>query len=100
MTTDAVYPPATGCASIRSPAGTSITRQRPTRSSRGDAAVDLVFAYIDPGSGSLLIQALIAGLVAIPIFFRNQIGRAVRAIRGPRDDASAPVQRDEASRAD
>jgi hypothetical protein len=45
--------------------------------------MELVFAYIDPGSGSLLIQAVIAGLVAVPIFFRHQIRRAVRALRGP-----------------
>jgi hypothetical protein len=38
-------------------------------------------AYIDPGSGSLIIQAVIAGLVAIPFFFRQQIGRFVRAVR-------------------
>jgi len=44
--------------------------------------MELVFAYIDPGSGSLVIQALIAGLVAAPIFFRKQISRFVRAIRG------------------
>jgi len=47
--------------------------------------MDLVFAYIDPGSGSLVIQALIAGLVAIPIFFRRHIARAVNAIRGESD---------------
>jgi hypothetical protein len=44
--------------------------------------MELVFAYIDPGSGSLVIQALIAGLVAIPIFFRSQIGKLVRSLRG------------------
>jgi len=44
--------------------------------------MDLLFAYIDPGSGSLVIQALIAGLVALPIFFRHQISRAIRVIRG------------------
>lgn len=44
--------------------------------------MELVFAYIDPGSGSLLIQALIAGLVAIPIFFRKQIARALSLLRG------------------
>lgn len=44
--------------------------------------MDFVLAYIDPGSGSLVIQALIAGLVAVPIFFRNQIARAVRMLRG------------------
>ena len=40
-----------------------------------------LLAYIDPGSGSLIIQAVIAGLVAIPFFFRQQIGRVVRAVR-------------------
>jgi len=46
-------------------------------------------AYIDPGSGSLIIQAVIAGLVAIPFFFRQQIGRFVRAVR--RTDATEPA---------
>lgn len=41
-----------------------------------------VLAYIDPGSGSLIIQAVIATVVAIPFFFRTQIGRIVRAVRG------------------
>ena len=39
-------------------------------------------AYIDPGSGSLIIQVAIATLVAIPIFFRTQIGRIVNRFRG------------------
>jgi hypothetical protein len=38
-------------------------------------------AYIDPGSGSLIIQGVIAAVVAIPFFFRHQIGRFVRAVR-------------------
>lgn len=42
-------------------------------------------AYIDPGSGSLIIQALIATIVAVPFFFRTQIARAVRILRS-RDD--------------
>jgi hypothetical protein len=60
--------------------------------------MELFFAYIDPGSGSLIIQALIAGLVAVPIFFRHQISRFLRALRGgeektpgtlaPTDDSS------------
>ena len=40
-----------------------------------------LIAYIDPGSGSLIIQAVIATLVAIPFFFRQQISRAVRRFR-------------------
>lgn len=47
--------------------------------------MESIFAYIDPGSGSLIVQALIAGIVALPIFFRHQIRRAVRAFRGPRE---------------
>ncbi len=41
----------------------------------------MIFAYIDPGSGSLIIQALIAGLVAIPIFFRAQLVNGVNAVK-------------------
>jgi hypothetical protein len=41
-----------------------------------------LLAYIDPGSGSLIIQALIATVVAIPFFFRHHIGRLVRSVRG------------------
>ncbi len=41
-----------------------------------------VFAYIDPGSGSLIIQALIATVVAVPFVLRQQIGRMVRRLRG------------------
>ena len=40
-----------------------------------------LLAYIDPGSGSLIIQAVIATIVAVPFFFRQQIGRFVRAVR-------------------
>jgi hypothetical protein len=41
----------------------------------------VVFAYLDPGSGSIIIQALIAGLVAIPVVFRRQVARGARAAR-------------------
>ncbi len=44
-----------------------------------------VLAYIDPGSGSLIVQAAIAAVIAVPIFFRTQIGRIVRARRGSKD---------------
>ena len=32
-------------------------------------------AYIDPGSGSLIIQGAIASIVAAAVFFRGQIAR-------------------------
>ena len=43
--------------------------------------MDHFLAYIDPGSGSLIIQAAIATIVAIPFFFREQIGRLARVVR-------------------
>jgi hypothetical protein len=52
--------------------------------------VSEVLAYIDPGSGSLIIQVVIATLVAIPIFFRSQIGRIVNRFRG-RTEVQAPA---------
>lgn len=47
-----------------------------------------LLAYIDPGSGSLLLQALLAGLLSIPFFFRRTIGDAWHKLRG---DAKAEV---------
>jgi hypothetical protein len=44
-------------------------------------------AYIDPGSGSLIIQVVIATMVAIPIFFRTQIARLMNAARGRKGEA-------------
>jgi hypothetical protein len=36
--------------------------------------------YIDPGAGSLIVQATIAALLSIPYFLRHQISRAVRSL--------------------
>jgi len=41
----------------------------------------LLFAYIDPGAGSLVIQAIIATIVSIPFFFRNAIRSTVARLR-------------------
>jgi hypothetical protein len=45
----------------------------------------MIFAYIDPNSGSLVIQAVIAAMVAIPFFFRRQLARATRVLRRDRE---------------
>jgi hypothetical protein len=45
--------------------------------------------YIDPGAGSMVIQAALAAALAIPFFFRTQISRAVqrfRDLRGSQDE--------------
>jgi hypothetical protein len=52
------------------------------------------FAYIDPGSGSLLLQALLAALLAVPFIFRRTIGGFWHRLRGdaePEESASAEV---------
>jgi hypothetical protein len=41
-----------------------------------------LFAYIDPGSGSLLLQAILAAIISIPFFFRRTIGGALSRLRG------------------
>ena len=52
-------------------------------------------AYIDPGSGSLIIQAAIAAAIAVPVFLRSQIARAFRALR--RSNGSQPSGGDDAT---
>lgn len=47
----------------------------------------MFLGYVDPGSGSLVIQAVIAGLLAAPFFLRRQLARVVAAVR--RDEGSA-----------
>ena len=52
----------------------------------------LVFAYIDPGAGSLVIQAIIATLVSIPFFFRKTVRSVVDRLRRspkPSDEAGS-----------
>ena len=50
------------------------------------------FLYIDPGAGTMVIQAALAALVAVPFFFRTQVTRAIqrlREIRGRAHDESS-----------
>jgi len=53
----------------------------------------LPLAYIDPGSGSLIIQVAIATLVSIPVIFRAQVARGVRAIRRDKGPATETMPR-------
>jgi len=39
-------------------------------------------AYIDPGAGSMLLQVIVAGLLAVPFFFRRVITDAWHRVRG------------------
>lgn len=42
----------------------------------------MILLYIDPGAGSMLIQAVLAGLLAVPFFFRTQVSRLLHKLRG------------------
>jgi hypothetical protein len=42
----------------------------------------MVLLYIDPGAGSMLIQAVLAGLLAVPFMFRAAIARGIHRFRG------------------
>ena len=51
----------------------------------------MIFLYIDPGAGSLVIQALIAAVVSIPFFVRTKLRDGMRWIRRDRSgDATDP----------
>jgi hypothetical protein len=41
----------------------------------------IIFTYIDPGSGSILLQFLFASAVGAVIYFRKFIGGIVRSMR-------------------
>jgi hypothetical protein len=41
-----------------------------------------LLAYIDPGSGSLFIQAVIATVLVAPFFLRSQIRKGLDRLRG------------------
>jgi hypothetical protein len=51
------------------------------------------FAYIDPGSGSLLIQAIVAAVISVPFFFRRNIGALVQRVRGSHGGKTTPTQK-------
>ena len=53
-------------------------------------------AYIDPGSGSLIIQGAIATIVAGAVFFRGQIARLLPG-RGDHDESTTSTTTPSAS---
>jgi hypothetical protein len=50
-----------------------------------------ILAYIDPGSGSLILQAILAGLLSIPFFFRRTISGALHRLRGGKQEPVTPA---------
>lgn len=44
----------------------------------------LTIAYIDPGTGSMIVQSIIAGVLAVLFFFRAKIRWLLGKLRGGR----------------
>ena len=59
--------------------------------------LELAVAYIDPGQGSLLIQVIIATILAVPYFMRTQLARLLKFIRkrdlSPSDNGKRGLER-------
>jgi hypothetical protein len=55
----------------------------------------MLFLYIDPGAGSLVIQAVLAAALAVPFFLRSQVARVLGGLRslGRRGDDSGNADR-------
>ncbi len=45
----------------------------------------MIFGYIDPGSGSVVLQMLIAGVIGGLAFFRGRIAKFFRLFRSRKD---------------
>ena len=48
----------------------------------------MLFAYIDPGSGSMLLQVVLASVLAIPFLFRRTVADMWHRVRGNGDDVA------------
>jgi hypothetical protein len=54
----------------------------------------MITLYIDPGAGSMVIQALLAAALAVPFFFRTHVSRVVQRFRRSPKADEEPTTRD------
>lgn len=52
--------------------------------------LSFAFLYIDPVSGSIVLQAVVAGVVGSLAFFRRSIARVFRSITGSSAGKDSP----------
>ncbi len=45
----------------------------------------MIFAYLDPGAGSMIFQALLAAALAVPLFFRSKVSAVMQRLTGRTD---------------
>lgn len=48
--------------------------------------LSMILAYLDPGSGSMILQMILAGVAGLAVFLRYQGRRLVELFRRPVDD--------------
>lgn len=53
----------------------------------------MIFGYLDPGSGSMILQAVIGGLAGIGVAFKAyRARRAINKAGGPTDSSDVPAE--------
>jgi hypothetical protein len=50
----------------------------------------MVFAYLDPNIGTVVVQTIVAAAITVPIVLRTQVGAVIARLRGQRADQDAP----------
>jgi hypothetical protein len=55
----------------------------------------MFLAYLDPGAGSLFIQALLAGILAVPFFFRTKLAGFLNRVRKSSPSSSSRERPDD-----
>jgi hypothetical protein len=60
----------------------------------GGDVTALVLAYLDPGSGSMIVQLLVGGAAALGVSLRLYWRRILSLLRIRRDEAEASAQQD------
>jgi hypothetical protein len=58
--------------------------------------MDLV-AYLDPGSGSMILQILAGGIAAVAVTAKLYWGRLLKFLRIRKDDEETPTQQADSS---
>ena len=51
-----------------------------------------VFAYLDPGSGSVILQALVGGVAAVAVTAKLWWSRFTGLFRRNKDESSSPTE--------
>jgi hypothetical protein len=70
---------------------------RPLPSTTGGHVTAQVLAYLDPGSGSMILQLLVGGVAAMGVALKMYWQRVLVFLRIRRDDEESSVEQDATS---